>query len=73
MYLEVAGGNHFIANSMVENERLQPNMDVHDLVGSMAVAWLKLFVDGEEDYRELVFGELSPADRERLSRFDYKE
>jgi hypothetical protein len=41
---------------------------VHDLVGGMAVAWLKLFVDGEEAYRELVFGERAPEDADRLSR-----
>lgn len=73
MYMEVKGGNHFIANSTVENERLNPNMDVHDLVGSMAVAWLKLFVDGDESYREIVFGELPATDRERLSRFEFVE
>ena len=68
MYLEIKGGNHFIANSIVENEGLNPNIDVRDLVGGMAVAWLKLFVDGEEAYRELVFGELDPEDADRLSQ-----
>ena len=39
MYMEVKGGNHFIANTAeVENERLRPNIDVHELVGGMAVA-----------------------------------
>jgi hypothetical protein len=68
MYLEIKGGNHFIANSNVDNEGLNPNIDVRDLVGGMAVAWLKLFVDGEEAYRELVFGDLAPEDADRLSR-----
>lgn len=68
MYLEIKGGNHFIANSVVENEGLNPNTDVHDLVGGMAVAWLKLFLDGEEEYRELVFGERAQEDADRLSR-----
>jgi hypothetical protein len=66
--LEIKGGNHFIANSNVDNEGLNPNIDVRDLVGGMAVAWLKLFVDGEEAYRELVFGDLAPEDADRLSR-----
>jgi hypothetical protein len=36
---EVEGGNHFIANTPeVENERLRPNIDVHELVGGMTVA-----------------------------------
>ena len=73
MYFEVKGGNHFIANTDVENERLKPNMDVHDLVGSMAVAWLKYFVDGEDSYHDLIFGELAPGDQERLSRFEFAQ
>lgn len=71
MYMEVKGGNHFIANSTVENERLNPNLDVHYLVGSIAVAWLKLFVDEDENYREIVFGDMPIEDSERLSRFEY--
>lgn len=73
MYLEIKDGNHFIANSMTENEGLNPNLDAHDLVGSMAVAWLKLFMDGEEAYRDLVFGEIPPTDRERLSNWEFVE
>ena len=74
MYMEVKGGNHFIANTAeVENERLRPNVDVHDLVGGMAVAWLKLFLDGEEEYRELLFGEMPSEITEQLSRFEYSE
>ena len=74
MYMEVKGGNHFIANTAeVENERLRPNVDVHDLVGGMAVAWLKLFLDGEEEYRELLFGEMPSEITEQLSRFEYQK
>ena len=74
MYMEVKGGNHFIANTAeVENERLRPNVDVHDLVGGMAVAWLKLFLDGEEEYRELLFGEMPSEITEQLSRFEYSK
>ena len=74
MYMEVKGGNHFIANTAeVENERLRPNIDVHELVGGMAVAWLKLFLDGEEEYRELLFGEMPSEVTEQLSRFDFSE
>ena len=73
MYLEIKGGNHFIANTDTGGERLTPNIDVHDLVGGMGVAWLKLFVDGDENYRELVFGEMPASDRERLSRWEFSE
>ena len=73
MYFEIAGGNHFIANSTVENERLNPNIDVHDLVGGMAVAWLKYFVEGDNAYRDIIYSPL-PADQQaRLSRFEFVE
>ena len=71
MYLEIKGGNHFIANTDVGDERLTPNIDVHDLVGAMGVAWLKLYVDGDESYREIVFSEMSAGDRERLSDWQF--
>jgi len=73
MYFEIKEGNHFIANTDTGDGRLSPNIDVHDLVGGMAVAWLKLFVDGDEEYRELVFGEMPAGDRERLSKWEYSE
>lgn len=73
MYLEVRGGNHFIANTLTDNEGLNPNIDVHDLVGAMAVAWLKLFLDGEEAYRDLLFTESPPTDLERLSKWEFVE
>lgn len=74
MYMEVEGGNHFIANTAeVENERLRPNIDVHELVGGMAVAWLKLFLEGEEEYREMLFGEMPSEITEQLSRFELSE
>lgn len=73
LYLEIKDGNHFIANSRVDNARLAPNIDVHDLVGSMGVAWLKLFVDGDENYRSLVFGELPAGDQARISKLQVNE
>ncbi len=73
MYLEIKGGNHFIANTDTDDDRLSPNIDVHDLVGAMGVAWLKLFVDGDELYRSIVFGDMSASDRERLSKWEFSE
>ena len=73
MYLEIQGGNHFIANTDTGDDRLTPNIDVHDLVGGMGVAWLKLFVDGDESYREFVFGEMPASDRVRLSKLEFSE
>lgn len=73
MYLEIKGGNHYIANTDTGKDQFAPNIDVHDLVGGMAVAWLKLFVDGDEAYRDLVFGEMPASDRERLSKLEFSE
>ena len=73
MYFEIKDGNHFIANTDTGDGRLAPNIDVYDLVGGMSVAWLKLFVDGDEEYRELVFGEMPARDRERLSKLEFSE
>ena len=73
MYLEIKGGNHFIANTATGEDRLVPNIDVHALLGSMGVAWLKLFVDGEAEYRDLVFGDMPAGDRDRLSRWEFEE
>lgn len=73
MYIEIKGGNHFIANTDTGEDRLAPNIDVHDLVGGMAVAWLKLFVDGDESYRDLVFGEMPARDSARLSNFQVSQ
>lgn len=73
LYVEIKGGNHFIANSVTEDEGLRPNIDVHDLVGGLSVAWLKLFVDGDEAYRELIYGELPAAQRERLSGWEFAQ
>lgn len=73
MYVEIAGGNHFIGNSTTEDEGLRPNIDVHDLLGALGVAWLKYFVEGDEEYRELVYGELPAEHRARLSRFEFAE
>lgn len=73
MYVEIAGGNHFIANSVTENEGLNPNFDAHDLLGALGVAWLKYFVDGDEEYRDIIYGELPAEQRARLSRFAFAE
>jgi dienelactone hydrolase len=73
MYLEIKGGNHYIANTEADGASAQPNLDARDLLGRMAVAWLKFFVDGDEAYRDLVFGQMPAADRARLSKWEFVE
>ncbi len=69
-YVEFKGGNHFIANTDTEGERLSPNIDVHDMAGRLGVAWLKLYVDGDERYKDFIFGDIPSADKERLSKVE---
>lgn len=73
MYIEIKNGNHFIANTATGQNRLQPNIDVHDLVGRFGIAWLKLFLDEDESYRPLVFGNMPEKDIKRISRWEFYE
>ncbi|MEX1033201.1 MAG: alpha/beta hydrolase [Cellvibrionaceae bacterium] len=63
VYLEFTGGNHFIGNT----ER--SNLEVHPHIGRFAVAWLKLYVDGDRRYHPFVYGGLSDADDAIISRY----
>ena len=73
MYLEIKDGNHFIANSFVDEPRFTPDPDVHDLVGRFVVAWLKLYLDGDDTYRDFVFGDVPQRDMDRISRFQFSD
>lgn len=60
VYLEVAGGDHFIANSGATDNAM---------LGRYAIAWLKLYLDEDERYREFIYGEAQKVDTNRLSRY----
>jgi triacylglycerol lipase len=49
VYLEVAGGDHYIADTT-------RGLDLATM-GRYALAWLKLHVDGDERYRDFMYGE----------------
>ena len=66
-FIEFAGGNHFFGNSPAE--RMSSNIDVHDLMGRFAIAWLKFYVDNDERYRPFIYGELAESNKAKLSRF----
>lgn len=72
-YMEIKGGDHFIANTLIEGSRLSSKIDVHDLIGRLSLAWLKYYMDGDQRYKPFIFGELPNADGERLSRFEVHE
>jgi len=61
VYMEIAGGDHFLANS-------GRNRD-HALIGRYGIAWLKLYLDGDERYRDFIYGEAARADRVKFSRY----
>tara|TARA_R110002072_G_scaffold142853_5_gene288653 strand:+ start:56967 stop:57845 length:879 start_codon:yes stop_codon:yes gene_type:complete len=61
LYLEIAGGDHFIANNQSEH--------LHPMLGKYALAWLKLYVDGDERYRDIIYGSIPAQDRQQFSRY----
>ena len=48
VFLEIEDGDHFIANHSASQ--------LHGIIGSYAIAWLKLYMDGDEQYRDLIYG-----------------
>ena len=61
VYLEVDGGDHFIANSGSDKD--------HATLGRYGIAWLKLYLDGDERYRDFIYGETAKADLPGFSRY----
>lgn len=62
VYLEIAGGNHFIGNNMSQRW--------HPVLSRYAIAWLKIHMDGDERYRRFIEGEIPENDaRHFFSRY----
>lgn len=61
VYLEIADGDHFVANNVAEQW--------HPLVGRYAIAWLKLYMDGDLRYADFIYGDIPRQDAHHLSRF----
>lgn len=61
VYLEVAGGNHFIANSN------GPDLST---MGRYGIAWLKLYLDEDERYGDFLYGDLQRVDDGKFSRYE---
>lgn len=61
VYMELEGGDHYIADT-------NRGQDL-DLIGRYALAWLKLYLDGEERYRHFLFAERPASDAEKFSRY----
>jgi dienelactone hydrolase len=61
VYLEVAGGDHYIADTTRGRDLAT--------MGRYALAWLRLHVDGDERYREFLYGQRPPEDAAKFSRY----
>ena len=61
VYMEVDGGDHYIADST-----RGPDLAT---IGRYGIAWLKLYLDGDERYRGFIYGEEAESDREKFSRY----
>ena len=61
VYLEIADGDHFIANTG-RGEDLAT-------IGRYGIAWLKLYLEGDERYRTFLYGEEQQADAAKFSRY----
>lgn len=61
VYLEVAGGDHYIADTTRGTDLAT--------MGRYALAWLRLYVDRDERYRDLIYGQLPAADAAKFSRY----
>lgn len=60
VYMEVDGGDHYIADTSRGTDL--------GTVGRYGIAWLKLYMDGDERYRDFIYGERS-SDVGKFSRF----
>lgn len=61
VYMEIEGGNHYIADSDRGSDLTT--------IGRYGIAWLKLYLDGDERYRGFIYGEQHEADAALFSRY----
>jgi triacylglycerol lipase len=61
VYMEVADEGHNIADTT-------RGMDLA-MIGRYGIAWLKLYLDGDERYRRFIYGAEAKSDRDRFSRY----
>lgn len=61
VYMEFAGGDHFITDT-------DRGQDL-DTIGRYAIAWLKLHLDGDERYRPFIYGDERTRDNDKFSRY----
>lgn len=61
VYMEIDRGDHFIADTE-RGEDLE-------MIGRYGVAWLKVYLDGDERYRDFIYGDAHRAEADKFSRY----
>ena len=61
VYMEIEGGDHYVADS-------DRGTDLAT-VGRYGIAWLKLYLDGDERYRDFIYGAQHELDLDKFSRY----
>ena len=61
VYMEIDGGDHYIADTTRGKDLA--------LIGRYGIAWLKLYLDDDERYRDFIYGGQAELDREKFSRY----
>ena len=61
VYMEIDGGNHYIADT-------DRGTDLAT-VGRYGIAWLKLYLDEDERYRDFIYGEYHTPAAGKFSRY----
>jgi dienelactone hydrolase len=77
MYLEIKGGHHGVANGSADGtftslSRTEgcPTEEQRQIISHYVVSWLKLYVDGDERYRQFIYEELPRGDASLLSKVE---
>ena len=61
VFMEIDGGSHFIGDTTRGTDLAT--------IGRYGIAWLKLYLDGDERYRGFIYGEEAESDRQKFSRY----
>jgi triacylglycerol lipase len=77
MYLEIKGGHHGATNGSADGtftilSKVEgcPTGEQRQIISRYVISWLKLYVDGDERYRQFIYGELPRGDASLFSKFE---
>ena len=61
VFMEIDGGSHYIGDTTRGTDLAT--------IGRYGIAWLKLYLDGDERYESFIYGAEAEADRDKFSRY----